>query len=60
MLNKIQRGFELGGATLLDVIDARRAYNDTQEQAVAARQRLATAGAAHLKARGEILGEMKS
>ena len=60
MLNKIQRGFELGGATLLDVIDARRAYNDTQEQAVAARQRLATAGAALLKARGEILGEMKS
>lgn len=59
MVEKVQHGFELGGATVLDVIEAKRAYNDTQEQFVAAQQRLSTAGAALLKSRGELLTEVK-
>lgn len=59
MMVKVQRGFELGGATLLDVLDARRSYNDTQEQLIGAEERLAAAVASLLKARGQILGEVK-
>lgn len=59
MLEKVQRGFELGGASVLDVVDARRNYNDTFEESIAAEQRLALAGVAVLNARGEILGELK-
>lgn len=59
VLGKVRRGFELGAATLLDVIDARRALSETLELSVAAEQRVDLAIEALLRVQGHLLVEVK-
>ena len=60
VLNKIQRGFELGAATLVDVLEARRTLTDVLEQSVASRQRFDIAVEEILRVQGQILVGLKS
>ncbi len=60
VLNKIQRGFELGAATLVDVLEARRTLTDVLEQGVASRQRYDIAVEEILRVQGQILVGLKS
>lgn len=55
LLQKVQRGYELGAATLLDVLDAQKAQTDTAEEGVAAEQRYGLAVASLIKAKGQLL-----
>ncbi len=57
LLDKTQRGFELGASTLLDVLDAKRAYSDALDDVANAEMNLNLANAELLRANGQILGE---
>ena len=59
LLDRTQRGFELGANTLIDVLDARRALSDAQELAVNARLRRDLAVEAVLRSQGRFLEEPK-
>lgn len=55
LIDKEQRGFELGASTLLNVLDATRALREIQESLVDARQRLMQSSAKLLTATGTTL-----
>jgi outer membrane protein TolC len=55
LVTKQRRGYELGGATLLDVLDATRSLREIEEGAIDARVKLALASAALLAATGEVV-----
>ena len=57
LLRRTERGFELGANTLLDVLDAKRALDDSLEQSSNALQNADLAVGAALAAQGQILGE---
>ncbi|GEM_PF-2869441 len=59
LLERTQRGFELGANTLIDVLDARRALSDAQELAVNAQLRRDLAVEAVLRSQGRFLEEPK-
>ena len=59
LMEKTQRGFELGASTLIDVFDAKRALADAMEQRSTAQLNLDLATAELLRAQGQILGEEK-
>ena len=59
LLDRIQRGFELGANTLVDVLDARRALSDAQELTVNAQLRRDLAIEAVLRSQGRFLEEPK-
>lgn len=59
LLGKIQRGFELGVNTLVDVLDARRTLSDAQELTVNAQLRRDLAIEGVLRAEGQLLEEPK-
>ena len=55
LLDKTQRGFELGATSLIDVLDARRALSDAQELTVNAQLRLDLARVTVYQAQGMLL-----
>ena len=57
LMDKTQRGFELGANTLMDVLDAKRALSDALDQRSAAQLNLDLAVAELLRSQGQILGE---
>ncbi len=57
LMDKTQRGFELGANSLIDVLDAKRAYSDATEQLSAALLAVDLAIAESLRSQGQILGE---
>lgn len=57
LMDKTQRGFELGANTLIDVLDAKRAYSDATEQLSSAQLNVDLAIAELLRSQGQILGE---
>lgn len=59
LMEKTQRGFELGANTLIDVLDAKRTLSDTLEQLSGAQLSVDQASAELLRAQGQILGEVK-
>ncbi len=59
LLQKTQRGFELGASTLIDVIDARRAVADALDLLAASKLNRDLAIQINLKAKGQIIGEAK-
>ncbi|AIE86222.1 outer membrane efflux protein [Fimbriimonas ginsengisoli Gsoil 348] len=59
LLEKEQRGFDLGASTLLDVLDATRALRDIEEGVVNARLSLAQAATRLMTTTGTIVGETK-
>ena len=59
LLDRTQRGFELGANSLIDVLDARRALSDAQELTVNAQLRRDLAVEAVLRAEGRFLEEPK-
>lgn len=59
LLDRTQRGFELGANTLVDVLDARRALADAQELTVNAQLRRDLAIEALLRSEGRFLEEPK-
>ncbi len=59
LLQKTQRGFELGANTLIDVLDSRTALSDAQELLIAAQLRRDLAAEALLRAQGLLLEEPK-
>lgn len=59
LLERTQRGFELGANTLIDVLDARRALSDAQELTVNAQLRRDLAVEALLRSEGRFLEEPK-
>ena len=58
LMDKTQRGFELGANTLIDVLDAKRAYSDATEQLSTAQLNVDLAIAEVLRSQGQILGEL--
>ncbi len=59
VMNKTQRGFELGAATLIEVLEARRTLSETLELSVAAQQRFDLAVEAILRIQGQLLVELE-
>lgn len=59
LLERTKRGFELGAATLLDVLDAQRALFDAREQLSSAQLNRDNARASLISARGQLLGDQK-
>jgi outer membrane protein TolC len=55
LVKKQQRGYDLGAATLLDVLDATRSLREIEEGAIDARVKLALASSALLAATGEVI-----
>ncbi len=55
LMNKTQRGFELGASTLLDVLDAKRTRADSLEQLSNAQLAMELAVVESLRARGELI-----
>ncbi len=55
LLAQTQRAFELGGATLLDVLDAEQAYQLVQESEVSAQLTAAQAAASYYQAGGDLI-----
>ena len=58
LMDKTQRGFELGANTLIDILDAKRAYSDATEQLSTAQLNVDLAIAELLRSQGQILGEL--
>ena len=57
LMDKTQRGFELGANTLMDVLDAKRALSDAMEQQSNAQLNVDLAVTERLRSQGQILGE---
>ena len=59
LLDRTKRGFDLGAATLLDVLDAQRALFDAREQLSSAQLNRDSARTLLISARGQLLGDQK-
>jgi outer membrane protein TolC len=59
LLDRTKRGYELGAATLLDVLDAQRALFDAREQLSSAQLNRDNARTSLITARGQLLGVEK-
>ncbi len=57
LVAKSQLGLREGQTTVVEVLEATRALREVEQEAVEARQRLAEAQAAVLRASGRLLGE---